>query len=913
MKPEGTEKLKKILRGSAAPCVLAVFLSILLHSMSLPVFTMQGQAAADEYRTEEGLPYLSEMDSYLYCRLTEELAEEGFGAYTLRHDRGADPYISANATGEEGDVVMGLPILGATVYRLISWVPGVTPYGVIFWLAPIVTSLTAIPAYIFVRRRTNRFGGLVAGLLVAVAAPFAAHTHAGFYDTDLGLSLLPCVFLLLFAECLLTRDLRHQILAGLGSGLALCALGTFWRAYYAYFCVGVAAAVCAIFACGVAWFVQRLRKMNPDRPFDFLPALRGLGIGLAAQLLLSLIIRDRELFTDLAGILNDASGSLGNGDRVFPSAARFVGELQPTPVLSNEYSKGMLGRVLDGFAAYADGIVNALGGWTVILFAAAVVGLLVGLCLRAAFVRRDATADSEPSPSENPTDLILTTAFLFVWLFCGLVIMSTGSRFLTIPVLPIGLFCGLGIGRLSARLGHGSDETDNEAAPGESTSEPTDTATKQTPRTAIYIALIAVAVITCAFAIRPEFGTPAACGAAAAALVIGLLLWKFKRAAIINLFAFSLVLSPCMAAFGFAYCAVPDGTDTLADMCACIRENTDEDAVIASWWDYGYFYEYAAERLTLGDGGNFNSEWNYWLGQALMSTDESQAKGLFRMLATGGLDATHLLRDAYGPAGEADKPSDPALALPDHLDNPYGYATTILKQIAALSREEARALMTDGYGIGAELADNVLALTHPDNPRPIYLVLSDDMLRKTGAIATYGLWDFNGDPALPGIWKNMTATKILPATTVTIPMDDSDSKVRVTRDADGRLTAEFVDGSDRVLSAEFRVTTYDPADQSSADSNDTAVLRTDIDSESYSLDPAIPGFRAPRAAYTILLREDSPNVYRCLVCSSQAANTVLIRGFMTRGDNLFYRSTLELPADGGTPEWHEVSVWDLGK
>ena len=195
MKTTFKTRFQTILRSSAAPCVLIVLLSIVLHAMSLPIATVQGDARA-EYQTESGLPYLSEMDSYLYARLTEDLAEEGFSAYTLRHDRGADPYISANATGEEGDVVMGLPILGATVYKLLSWIPGVTPYGVIYWLAPIITSLTAIPAYIFVKRRTNRLGGFVAGLLVAVAAPFAGHTHAGFYDTDLGLSLLPCLFLL---------------------------------------------------------------------------------------------------------------------------------------------------------------------------------------------------------------------------------------------------------------------------------------------------------------------------------------------------------------------------------------------------------------------------------------------------------------------------------------------------------------------------------------------------------------------------------------------------------------------------------------------------------------------------------------------------------------------------------------------
>ena len=328
MKTTFKTRFQKILRSSAAPCVLIVLLSIVLHAMSLPIATVQGDARA-EYQTESGLPYLSEMDSYLYARLTEDLAAEGFSAYTLRHDRGADPYISANATSEEGDVVMGLPILGATVYKLLSWIPGVTPYGVIYWLAPIITSLTAIPAYIFVKRRTNRLGGLVAGLLVAVAAPFAGHTHAGFYDTDLGLSLLPCLFLLCFAEALLTRDLKKQLAWAAGSGVSLCLLGTFWRAYYAYFCIGAAAGFAAGMACHIALLVFILRtKRKPvagavaegdsassdnaspasDSGKSFLPfrasyVWRGAGLTVLAQALLCLLVRGKEFFPDIGGIV----------------------------------------------------------------------------------------------------------------------------------------------------------------------------------------------------------------------------------------------------------------------------------------------------------------------------------------------------------------------------------------------------------------------------------------------------------------------------------------------------------------------------------------------------------------------------------------------------------------------------------
>ena len=783
MKTTFKTRFQKILRSSAAPCVLIVLLSIVLHAMSLPIATVQGDARA-EYQTESGLPYLSEMDSYLYARLTEDLAEEGFSAYTLRHDRGADPYISANATGEEGDVVMGLPILGATVYKLLSWVPGITPYGVIYWLAPIITSLTAIPAYIFVKRRTNRLGGLVAGLLVAVAAPFAGHTHAGFYDTDLGLSLLPCLFLLCFAEALLARDLKKQLAWAAGSGVSLCLLSTFWRAYYAYFCIGAAAGFAAGMACHIGLLIIVLRtRRKPSAGKSTLPlrasfVWRGAGLTLLAQALLCLLVRGKEFFTDIGEIVGNVSGTLANGDAAFPDAARFVGELQPTPLLSNEYSTGLFARVLDGFAAYTDGVINLLGGWTVLLFGLGVAALLVVLCLRAVFGRgtmagasqpvadasalagadsQPAAANASPQPTPGktflslPQSLLVTSAFLFTWLACGLVIVAKGTRFLTIPVLPIGILCGIGVGLLSARLRQVAEKPRATGSP--------------KPR-AIYIALLAVAVVTFALAVRAEFGN-LACGIIGGAiLVLGLCLYRLRREALLNLFAMALVLSPCMAAFGFAFCNLPDGSDTLHGASAYIAENTPANAVIASWWDYGYYYEYAAKRLTLGDGGNFNSEWNYWLGQALMTDDDRLAQGIFGMLATGGLDATHKLMALYR-TGKSTPPSPDATVdetwrsfitgsafvrggiyaggedtsaadeLPETMPlgrlsedvRPAAYATAVLTHILPYPREYAGRLLREYYGLDEGDAAEIVRLSYDPALRPIYLVISDDMIR----------------------------------------------------------------------------------------------------------------------------------------------------------------------------------------
>jgi len=70
-----------------------------------------------------------------------------------------------------------------------------------------------------------------------------------------------------------------------------------------------------------------------------------------------------------------------------------------------------------------------------------------------------------------------------------------------------------------------------------------------------------------------------------------------------------------------------------------VRENTNENAVFAHWWDYGYWVQTGFERATITDGGNVIGSWNYFMGRhVLMGHTEEEA---LEFLKTH--DATHLL------------------------------------------------------------------------------------------------------------------------------------------------------------------------------------------------------------------------------------------------------------------------------
>lgn len=70
-----------------------------------------------------------------------------------------------------------------------------------------------------------------------------------------------------------------------------------------------------------------------------------------------------------------------------------------------------------------------------------------------------------------------------------------------------------------------------------------------------------------------------------------------------------------------------DWTDTLE----WIKNNTEKDAVIAAWWDYGYWIQTMAERASLADNSTLNDSIIKKIASAFLSTPDNGAKMLLEM------------------------------------------------------------------------------------------------------------------------------------------------------------------------------------------------------------------------------------------------------------------------------------------
>lgn len=77
------------------------------------------------------------------------------------------------------------------------------------------------------------------------------------------------------------------------------------------------------------------------------------------------------------------------------------------------------------------------------------------------------------------------------------------------------------------------------------------------------------------------------------------------------------------------------------DVTTWMRENTDTNAVIAHWWDYGYWVQTMGQRATVLDGGQPVASWNYFMGRHVL-TGQTEREALEFLYAH---NVTHLLID----------------------------------------------------------------------------------------------------------------------------------------------------------------------------------------------------------------------------------------------------------------------------
>jgi hypothetical protein len=167
---------------------------------------------------------------------------------------------------------------------------------------------------------------------------------------------------------------------------------------------------------------------------------------------------------------------------------------------------------------------------------------------------------------------------------------------------------------------------------------------------------------------------------------------------------------PLSAGWATARHYLPQVNDAWYTALTRIGDEAPADAIVSTWWPFGYYAGYFAERRVTADGGTLYGSAPYWLARAMMAPSERESAGFLRLLHCGG---------AAGGTPEASPQFAPLAAAGLSPRAAIG----AIEAIVRLGRGAARRALRD-RGLAADASAAVLAVTHCDPP-PSYLVLSD--------------------------------------------------------------------------------------------------------------------------------------------------------------------------------------------
>ncbi len=178
-----------------------------------------------------------------------------------------------------------------------------------------------------------------------------------------------------------------------------------------------------------------------------------------------------------------------------------------------------------------------------------------------------------------------------------------------------------------------------------------------------------------------------------------------------------LLIAPFNRAVNTAKNELPSMNDAWVRSLEKIKDNSNETAIINSWWDFGHWFKYWADRPVTFDGTSQTGARAHWIGKTLLTDNETQAIGILRMLDCGGNTAFEKIN----------------LKL-EELES-----IDLINELVLVDKAEAKIILSEHFN--AEETEEILKLTHC-NPPEDFFIASEDMVAKSGVWAHFGSWDF---------------------------------------------------------------------------------------------------------------------------------------------------------------------------
>ncbi|MBO6104596.1 MAG: peptide transporter [Methanobrevibacter sp.] len=731
------QKVKTILKSVVIIALLFVFV-FALRAQAADIGAVPNEIKAN-YMDADGLPYFSEMDSYFNLRMTQDYMDHGYFGDTLVNGSGWDMHSYYPSGRDVGSYQPMIAYVTSFLYGIVNMFQEMSLKEVAFWTGAFISSFAVIPVYIFTRRITNDYGAIAATLIVALGPNYITHTFAGFFDTDMFNVTLPLFFILFFVEAVKSDKLVHRIIFAILSVITIGIYSLSWTGYMFYPAVMIIVMIVFFILC----FYLDIEVLEPFKNYSNK---------------LSWLVNQKELFpvalivvlgaigllftVGIGGILDAISGLTGGfsllstSNDVWPNVFISVAEMQRPNLLA--------GGLPGAFLANTSGIINGIGGIVAFFGVLLVLFTFIQRLLRLRSVKVKGDSSKPHKSKRKATSVrkeqdrfrislkdigsfgstdeinrskrynVLYLSLFLVWILASAAAVTQGTRFIQVLVVPMGICAGIFVGYAVDYVKANIDDD----------------------RTLFLIAIV------CSFLIA--FPISQIGYAVDNALMIGSIVFvalvvisgvfiylrksikdsdvSLKKALVVVLITLALVSPTVCGAYQTTALTVPGSSDPIWNAMDYVKENTTNDTVIISWWDFGYLFQIASDHPTSFDGGSQSGDRAYWVGKALTTSDFAQSKGILQMLGTTGSNASELLCNYTGSN----------VTAVDALDKTLG-----------MSREDAKSTLVKDYNLTESQASAVVKQSHPSNPNNVAFVLSSDMIQKAGWWSYFGSWNFD--------------------------------------------------------------------------------------------------------------------------------------------------------------------------
>jgi len=734
------------------PIIIIILLFSLAFFLRAQAYYLPGisEPVQPFFQDDKGLPYFSEMDSYYNYRLTQDYIDHGYlGDQVLKNGTNWDLH-SYYPPGRAVDYPPLIVYFTAFAYKFINLFAQVPLNVICYWMPAFVGSLCVIPAYLFISRITNDYGGITAGILVGTAPFYFSHTFAGFFDTDMFNMLLPLMVLWLFVESVRAEKIHWRTVLVILSALFLLLFSMAWVGWWYLFYLIVGSVILYLL---VSIYIPKIDVLEPLNKYPskikwFISQKELFSLvvfAFTSTLVLGLYLG----FPKFLNSLTEPLGFIKLQELVqttsYPNVYVSVSELQiPGPWEVAGYVGGIVVLVL-----------GILGVFTLIWNLREKKEKEAGeesedkVKVKERKTKRTGgrrgkrrRSKREQTKKESTKDIketkiikidekeikknYLFYAILFsIWLLITAYSMTKGVRFALTFSLPValgaGIFMGLNIENFKTYF---NKHLNREFA--------------------AIVAFILTAITAYIF-----FGESWLI-LIAGGIIVGLGVRSIKtskyRNMLIIVLLIAAIVSPSVSN-AYYYPAGPGTNDSMWNSLTWIKSNTPKNTVLTSWWDFGHLFASTADRPVTFDGGTQNTPRAYWVGRALVTNNESLSAGIIRMLTSSG---------------------DTAYMTLDNYTKDTSKSVEILNNILGVDKETALSIMTTKYNLSQVQAQNITKYTHPDDPVPFLFITSGDMVGKVYWWSYFGNWNFTKNKtqpyyysASPGFLENVNNTTVI--------------------------------------------------------------------------------------------------------------------------------------------------------